>query len=480
MIDIGLPPAEPEDAAPAAARPRLGPLTIIDAFVEAACERVREGKPLRRKLAPWGRVHVDRPLPFLVVYRRPVGRPDADTESLIVGEASYIIASGGRRARAGVTALVEAIAEVQAESLRRLSDRRAVVHARRLPCRLARPPGSLASASHGPARAGSPPRSASLENALGEVRIKGGFAEVEIGSVASVRPPGMPPLLTAGRAAELNVHVIGLEVQPVFRDPGLTESYPLVRRALHKGISRALKRAVFDFTRLRTSHRPPSYHALGRNSVVKAVWDVDRRLAEVSNAFDFILQVTPTNADEAWAELPSASLRGRPRVHVAPAQAGPDAGQAGAVQDPHRADRGPDPGAAVPRSADVARPQAHDARRSGPTGVPLRQPAAVRRGGPAPAQPGLRDPEPRAFAQPGRVAARRRRRQGLRRAGDERDGVLPQDHPDVAGVGRDPRRRRGCDGVARATCSSAPRPRCRRRAWRPCSRTRSARTSSPT
>ena len=81
------------------------PAPEVDAFVEAACQRVREGKPLRRKLSPWGRVHVDRPLPFLVVYRRPVRRQDDGTESLIVGEASYVIASGGRRARGGLTAV---------------------------------------------------------------------------------------------------------------------------------------------------------------------------------------------------------------------------------------------------------------------------------------------------------------------------------------------------------------------------------------
>jgi uncharacterized protein (TIGR02421 family) len=46
--------------------------------------------------------------------------------------------------------------------------------------------------------------------------------------------------------------------------------------------------------------------------VVKAVWEVDRKLAEVSNAFDLLLQVTPTNTDEAWTEFR------RRRFEVAP------------------------------------------------------------------------------------------------------------------------------------------------------------------
>jgi uncharacterized protein (TIGR02421 family) len=98
---------------------------------------------------------------------------------------------------------------------------------------------------------------------------------------------------------------------------------PLVRRALHKGFSRALKRAVYDFTRRRTSHRPPHYHALGRHSVVKAVWEVDRRLAEASNEFDFLLQITPINPNEAWAEFRRSRFEAIPEFSSRPLKLDP-------------------------------------------------------------------------------------------------------------------------------------------------------------
>ena len=44
-----------------------------------------------------------------------------------------------------------------------------------------------------------------------------------------------------------------------------------------------------NHTGSRTTHRPPHYHELGRRAVVKAVWDVDRMLAEASDQFDFLL-----------------------------------------------------------------------------------------------------------------------------------------------------------------------------------------------
>lgn len=286
------PPPETLDTAP--------PPPVVDAFVESACERVREGKPLRRKLSPWGRVHVDRPLPFIVVYRKPVSREDTGTEALIVGEASYVIASGGRRARAGLQALVEGIAKAQVDNfgsfliveLWSAPDATLPPEAKAWPpgFRIIRPRRSRLTATIN-----------SLESALSEIRMKGEYASVKVESVTNVRPPGMPSLVTASRAAALGVHIIGLEVWPAFRNVGGSESYPLVHRTLHRGVSRALKRAVFDFTRLRTSHKPANYQTLGRHSVVKAVWEVDRRLTQVSSAFDFLLQVTPTNADAAWA-----------------------------------------------------------------------------------------------------------------------------------------------------------------------------------
>lgn len=275
---------------------------ISDAFVTSACQRLKEGKALRRKIAPWGRVHIDRPLPFLVVYRRPVDREDPGTDRMALGEASYLLASGDRRYREGLASLVEGIAETLSESFgafliielwSALETESPPEHAPWLPgFRIFRPK-----------RSGITSTVEVLDRALREVKVKGAFAGVEVVTTARVRPPGLPPLISVDLAAERNWRMLGIEVQPAFRDAVTGASYPLVRRALHKGISRALQRTVFDFTRHRTSHRPPHYHALGRHSVVKAVWEVDRELAEVSNTFDFLLQVTPTNADEAWAEF---------------------------------------------------------------------------------------------------------------------------------------------------------------------------------
>ena len=47
---------------------------------------------------------------------------------------------------------------------------------------------------------------------------------------------------------------------------------PMLLRSLHRGLSYALKRTFFEFTRSRTTHRPPHFQSLGRRSIVRAVW----------------------------------------------------------------------------------------------------------------------------------------------------------------------------------------------------------------
>jgi uncharacterized protein (TIGR02421 family) len=322
MMDVARPGSAIADLSETTVAKREPIERISGSLVVRACQRVREGKPLRRKIPPWGRVHVDRPLPFLVVYRRPTNRKDPGTERLAVGEASYLLASGDRRSHAGVSALAGGIAGTLSESFGSFL----IIELWSAPdsatppdgaewrpgFRIVRPRGSrLASTVD------------VLENELSTVRIKGEFAAVAVASETSVRPPGMPPLVAVDRAEALGCHMLGIEIRPVFRDPATCEGLPLVRQALHRGLSRALQRAAYDFTRHRTSHRPPHYRALGRHAVVKAVWEVDRKLAEVSDGFDFLLQVTPTNPDEAWTEFRRRRFEAAPQFSSRPLRLDP-------------------------------------------------------------------------------------------------------------------------------------------------------------
>ena len=70
------------------------PSALSEEFVRRVCTRLEQDNRVRRNLPPWGRLHIDRQLPFLCVYRRPPKSKDAGTERLLLGEASYLLASG--------------------------------------------------------------------------------------------------------------------------------------------------------------------------------------------------------------------------------------------------------------------------------------------------------------------------------------------------------------------------------------------------
>ena len=59
----------------------------FDKLIHNICERLSEGKQVRRTLPYEGRLHIDRTLPFLMVYRRPPKSPDKGTDLLLKGEA---------------------------------------------------------------------------------------------------------------------------------------------------------------------------------------------------------------------------------------------------------------------------------------------------------------------------------------------------------------------------------------------------------
>jgi uncharacterized protein (TIGR02421 family) len=132
-------------------------------------------------------------------------------------------------------------------------------------------------------------------------------------------------LVSSREAHEHGVSLLGLKVRPVYRHGRMGRSQPLVLRAMHRGISRALRQVLFEFTRTNTSRRPPLYQVLGRRVLVKAVWEVDRQLAEVSSGFDFLLGVTPVNTRQAWSAFAGSGFEREPRfvyrhLPITPAQ----------------------------------------------------------------------------------------------------------------------------------------------------------------
>ncbi|NIP84505.1 MAG: DUF1704 domain-containing protein [Planctomycetales bacterium] len=295
---------------------------IADRLIAEVRARLSAGKAVRRTL-PGGRLHMDRPLPFLCVYRFPP-RPDEGTRQLVLGEASFLFAPGAATIRKSLSKLVAAIVEVMTARFGAFliievwSTSAAEVidaHEESLmePTEL-RPAFTIC--ARGPSM---PARTVAMLRAnLERIQYLRQRAEVAVDYAAEGHPPGLPPFFSAKQYQQFNCQTIGLAVRPMYRDPGSGDVFPAVLRTLRRGVGRSLKQAFFKFTQTRTNAKPRHFYSLGRRAMVKAVWKVDARLAEISDSFDFLLQVTPVNAAAAWREFRKSRFEKAPRFYYRP------------------------------------------------------------------------------------------------------------------------------------------------------------------
>lgn len=293
-------------------------------FVDLICRRLRDSERVRRTLPLWGRVHIDRPLPFLCVYRRPTRRDSAGSERLVTSEASYVICSGSPRMHSRLSELVSSVSEILVGQFGACL----VLEIWDAPPTV--PEAPVTTAKLVPQFRLLATREASdesftecLETALGRVKLGRCKAKVAVQSAGKSCPRSMRPLLDATVAAEMGCLLYGLEVSPIYRSAETGEVFPTVLRRFRRGLSLALRRSFYDFSREHTTHRPAHYHALGRSAVVKAVWEVDRLLAEASDQFDFLLQLTPVNTEQAWKAFRRSDYERKPVFHYRPLPAEP-------------------------------------------------------------------------------------------------------------------------------------------------------------
>jgi uncharacterized protein (TIGR02421 family) len=263
--------------------------------------RLANGQPVRRTLPEGGRVHIDRQLPFLVVYRQPTDRNDAGTARFVRGEASYLSVPAGRKYRRQTEALATAIATEMVRVFGSFliievwsgPDSDAGV----APSGEARSPGFRVIVPRRDSEEASVSR---LISTLSKIRVHGRVADVVFVPGGRLSPPGMTRLSSSFGTAVSAVRMIGIEIRPIHRSADSADVFPTVARSLHRQLSRAMQQAAYEFALHQTTHRPRHYQALGRRAFVKAVTEADRRLADIASAFDLLLQITPVNADRAY------------------------------------------------------------------------------------------------------------------------------------------------------------------------------------
>lgn len=151
-----------------------------------------------------------------------------------------------------------------------------------------------------------------LADGLGTLRRDAGDEPVEVAGTDDRHPPGLEPLFHVSQLHELGALLIGVELPASWRDRETGKLYPVFLRHYAHALSAVLRNAMFEFLRVQTGTTLPSYRALGRRSLGDGVWEADRRLAEISKAFDPLLLVAPVNQRAAWERFRADGYRQPP------------------------------------------------------------------------------------------------------------------------------------------------------------------------
>ena len=263
------------------------PANDIAALVAQAFE---SGLPIRLDLPRRGRLHLDRPLPFLAVH---VGRRAAPAARAITSaNAAYLIAGN-------------------------LSDAAAVV--REVGARMREQFGAFMVLDFGEL-AGDPlvkdmpvlapfrmTVSSSPDKAAGEA------LSAFIGAVEKIKVRYHPPEIErfalaadphSGLARRLpDCSTLTVRFAPIYSAPQSKAVYPELLGRLVAHLVDAGLQAAAQFARSRTPLAPPTHRALGRRVFNEAVTRADRAMDDIASSFDFLLAVTPINADRAFEEF---------------------------------------------------------------------------------------------------------------------------------------------------------------------------------
>ena len=284
--------------------------------VEEIVQKLAGGKGVRVNFADKGRLNIDRPLPFLCVYRQPFDSEDKGTAHLVLGEASYLIASNDEDFRENSSELIEKAAKTLADKFGAFLI--IEVWAANSQEKTAEDftTNSTAKFRIFTNKTKEIPSTVEvLKNALCSLDISYFQTVVEIVSEEEFAPPSMSPLLHKKEIRDLSCLIIGLEVAPIYRDMETGEIYLSILRDLRRKISSALQQTFFEFVQVQTSERPTRPQMLGRRVVVDAVWAADAELSALSDTFNYLLAVTPVNANQAFEEFKEKNYECDPVFH---------------------------------------------------------------------------------------------------------------------------------------------------------------------
>lgn len=284
-----------------------GATSEVDFIAELAA-RIAAGKSVRRKLPAGGRIHVDRPLPFVVIHRSR--RTRSASAALGVASASPVYAVWPMKAEGDAFAydLVETLGRTLDKSLGAFL----VVELYDLPVPETDKADSadptpyrfqVGASDHPEARRAAEALEVALENLELELQMPRIDPRPDSEDLVAL-PAGTPR--------------ISLGIPRTYRTPDGDGVFPGVLHNLQTGVLDALLQALCGVVEASDLPTPSHYRALGRRGFIRAARHVDHQLATVAGRFDFLLSVSPINTASAWESFRDGGQDQEPVFHYRP------------------------------------------------------------------------------------------------------------------------------------------------------------------
>lgn len=287
---------------------RLAPDPFVAEFTPAGA--------LRQKVGESGRVHIDRPLHFLVLHRSD--DPEHSVARRVASNSPAYLVWSPEDDLAAASALRVVVARMRKHFghvlIVSLFDQELVSEAADDAPFLPRFRAIIGPGDDDRATCAGE----ALAKAMAKVEIDLRRCEVE----RRTRPyfePSVADLIDS----DPDLSHLSFGLPPIHRAPG-GAIYPQLFRDLANASGDAVLRAACAFIADGRQGAPNHYRALGRSALLAAALSADRKLDRISRSFDFLLSVSPINTAEAMAEFVASDGNRPPRFEYRPLTVDPD------------------------------------------------------------------------------------------------------------------------------------------------------------
>ncbi|HEY0976877.1 MAG TPA: tyrosine/phenylalanine carboxypeptidase domain-containing protein [Flavobacteriales bacterium] len=278
---------------------------IAPELIGSIRRKLERGRKISRALPDGGWIMMDRPLPFICLYRVEGTAPDPGVDRLLRGQTAYLRSTASPARAAELRQLLAAVAgalTITTDAFLLIELWPAAVDAEGRDFRAYCPVNNA------------PEVAAVLDRRLKEVAAVLPGATAEVVDSVQRHPPHLAPVFSVEELRKLGILNIGIEIPRVYwTADGLFSTLAL--RSFRSRLTDAIQRTAQAFMRVQTPLRFAHHLMLGRTTIRRSAAHIDRKLAAIGASFDLLLNVSPVNTAEAWQAFRAGGFEKMPDLH---------------------------------------------------------------------------------------------------------------------------------------------------------------------